>query len=267
MTSLAERAAAAAGRADTATPDAPPVGEPDAEQYTGTVMEDLPDLTGYVPREGEDWDMVPVHVAWLRVRRDIEYIGKGDAYKEQGKTKYNFRGYERTVAAFGPVTLKHGVSVIPHRLAPSHRDAKSGKGTPMRETTTKITWRVYGPRGDWFEMESEGESLDYADKGTAKAQTIAQRVVLLVAGLIPTGAPDSDESNIERGHEAPARSAESYRDEILNKDTSPARLQQINYELTNLRMLTRKVQNETGEWETLDDLGGRIYRERTGGGS
>lgn len=257
MTSLTERAEQAA------TAPAP------AEAYIpppAPAEEELPDLSGYVPAEGEDWADIPVHIAWLRVRRDIAYIDKGDAYVENGKKKYDFRGYERTVAAFGPVTLKHGVSVVPYRVTPSHRDAKSGKGTPMRESTTKVTWRVYGPRGDFFEMESEGESLDYADKGTAKAQTIAQRVVLLVAGLIPTGAPDSDESNIERG-EAPVRSAVSYRDEILDPNTSAGRVRQIGGELSPLGMLNAKVTNEVGDEETLDALGRRIYAERAGGGA
>lgn len=255
MTSLTERAEQAANPTPAAA-YTPPVPAPAAE--------DLPDLSSYVPREGEDWDMVPVHIAWLRVRRDISYIGKGDAYVENGKKKYDFRGYERVVAAFGPVTLKHGVSVVPHRVTPAHRDAKSGKGTPMREATTKVTWRVYGPIGDHFEMESEGEALDYGDKGTAKAQTIAQRVALLVAGLIPTGAPDSDESNIERG-EAPVRSAVSYRDEILDPDTSAGRIRQIGSELSPLGMLNAKVTNEVGDEETLDALGRRIYAERAGG--
>lgn len=259
MTSLTERAEMAANGTE-------PSPEYTAPQPVPTVEPDeLPDLSGYVPLENEDWADIPVHIAWLRVRRDIAYIGKGDDYKENGKTKYSFRGYERTVAAFGPITLKHGVSVIPHRVTPSHRDAKSGKGTPMRESTTKVTWRVYGPRGDFFEMESEGESLDYADKGTAKAQTIAQRVVLLVGGLIPTGATDSDESNIERG-EAPQRTAAQYRDEILTPKTTPGRLEQISYELGNARMLHVLVPNENGDEETLDALGMRIYQERTKGG-
>lgn len=257
MTSLTERAEQAA------TSPAP------AEAYIPPPVpaeEELPDLSGYVPAEGEDWADIPVHVAWLRVRRDIAYIGKGDAYVENGKKKYDFRGYERTVAAFGPVTLKHGVSVIPYRVTPSHRDAKSGKGTPMRESTTKVTWRVYGPRGDHFEMESEGESLDYADKGTAKAQTIAQRVVLLIAGLIPTGAPDSDESNIERG-EAPPRTAASYRDEILEPGTSRQRMAQINYEIKQIGLYSAKVVNEANDEEELGKFLFRIGEERFAGGA
>lgn len=252
--SLTDRAAAAAA-GDTTT-DALPAIEPEGI--------DLPDMSDFLPGPGEDWDMVPVHVAWLRVRRDIVYIGKGDPYKEKGVVKYTFRGYERVVAAFSPITLKHGVSVIPHRLRPSHRDATSGKGTPMRETTTVITWRVYGPRGDFMEMESEGESLDYGDKGTAKAQTIAQRMVLLIGGMIPTGAPDSDESGIERG-EAAVRPAESYRDEILERSTTVDRLNQIRIELRNVGMLNTRVMNETGDMETLDSIGGRMYMDRTGG--
>ncbi|MFD8805624.1 ERF family protein [Streptomyces sp. NPDC059597] len=260
MSTLAERAAAAAGRAETIEPT-----EHNGD-FAGTESEPLPDLSGYVPAEGEEWADIPVHIAWLRVRRDISFIGKGDAYVENGKKKYDFRGYERTVAAFGPITLKHGVSVIPYRITPSHRDAKSGKGTPMREATTKVTWRVYGPRGDFFEMESEGESLDYADKGTAKAQTIAQRVVLLVGGLIPTGAPDSDESNIERG-EAPVRPATSYLDEICDPHTSAGRLRQIHYELRSTRQLGTLVTNEVGDEEAIGDMVVRIGKERAAGGA
>ncbi|WP_432164913.1 ERF family protein [Streptomyces sp. bgisy031] len=255
MTSLAERAEMAAN-GDSPTAPAMP---------SEIASEPLPDLSGYVPAEGEEWADIPVHIAWLRVRRDIAFIGKGDAYVENGKKKYDFRGYERTVAAFGPITLKHGVSVIPHRLAPSHRDAKSGKGTPMREATTKVTWRVYGPRGDYFEMESEGESLDYADKGTAKAQTIAQRVALLVGGLIPTGAPDSDESNIERG-EAPPRTAASYRDEILEPGTSRQRMAQINYEIKQVGLFDSKIVNEAEIEEGLGAFLYRIGQERFAGG-
>lgn len=259
MSTIAERAAAAAGRADHNQAD-------HGDSFSGPSTEPLPDLSGYVPAEGEEWADIPVHIAWLRVRRDIAFIGKGDAYVENGKKKYDFRGYERTVAAFGPITLKHGVSVIPHRVTPAHRDAKSGKGTPMREATTKVTWRVYGPRGDYFEMESEGESLDYADKGTAKAQTIAQRVALLVGGLIPTGAPDSDESNIERG-EAPPRTAASYRDEILEPGTSRQRMAQINYEIKQAGLFETKVVNETGEDEALGAFLYRTGQERFAGGA
>ncbi|NUS83720.1 MAG: hypothetical protein HOY75_13480 [Streptomyces sp.] len=121
--------------------------------------------------------------------------------------------------------------------------------------------------GDTLTLQTMGEALDTADKATTKAQSVALRTLLLGFGLTPTHDKDPDADRIERGNDAPVRSAESYRDEILDRKTSPGRLQQISYELANLRMLGQKVQNETGEQETLDSLGRRIYGERTGGGA
>lgn len=262
MTTLAERAAAAAGR--TLKTD---------ELLEEMATERAPELTpapdpmaDYEPGEG-DPDMVPVHLAWLRVRKDVRAIAKGEEYKG-GTTRFNFRGVDTVVNCFGPVTLRHGVNVLPVQVDASYRDTTTSKGNKMRECTVRVSWLIVGPKGDTLPLlQTQGEALDSADKGTAKAQSVALRVLLLTGGLTPTHDADPDTSYIERGNDAPARSAESYRDEILNKKTSQGRLQQIGYELGNLRMLNSRVQNETGEMETLDALGQRIYKERTGGGA
>ncbi|MGW1939008.1 ERF family protein [Streptomyces goshikiensis] len=260
MSTLTERAAAAAGRCDSPPQDAP-AAAPDVEDYVPA-----PDpMAGYEPGD-DDPEMVPVHLAWLRVRKEIRAIAKGEKY-DGGGTKFNFRGVDTVVNTFGPVTLKHGVSVLPVVVDATHRDTTSSQNKKMRECTVTVSWLVMGPMGDRLPLlQSCGEALDSADKGTAKAQSVALRVLLLTGGLTPTHDKDPDSSYIERGNEAPARSANSYRDEILDKKTSQGRLQQISYELTNLRMLGQKVINEVNEQETLDALGRRIYTERSGGG-
>jgi hypothetical protein len=222
-------------------------------------------MADYEPGD-DDPDMVPVHLAWLRVRKDIRAIAKGELYNAAG-TRYNFRGVDTVVNTFGPVTLKHGVNVLPTRVDAEYRDTTTSKGNKMRECTVRVSWLIVGPKGDTLALQTQGEALDSADKGTAKAQSVALRVLLLTSGLTPTHDKDPDASHIERGNEAPARSAESYRDEILDKKTSPGRIQQIGYEVSNLRMLNNKVANENGDMETLDSLGPRIYKERTGGAS
>ncbi|MEU8886691.1 ERF family protein [Streptomyces sp. NPDC048442] len=258
MTTLAERAAAAAGRTDT-----PPAGAPAVlvEEYVPA-----PDLMADYEPGDDDPEMIPVHLAWLRVRRDIRAIAKGEQYNGGG-TRFNFRGVDTVVNTFGPVTLKHGINVIPQQVNAEYRDTTTSKGNKMRECTVRVTWLIIGPKGDTITAQSQGEALDSADKGTAKAQSVALRVLLLSSGLTPTHDKDPDASHVERGNDAPARTPDSYRDEILAKGTSPGRLQQIGYELGNLRMLGRTVVNETGEQESLDDLGRRIYAERTGGAS
>lgn len=256
---LRENAAAAAGRI--IEPDENGAAPASSDQYIPA-----PDpMAGYEPGE-TDPEMVPVHLAWLRVRKEVRAIAKGEQYNGGG-TRFNFRGVDTVVNTFGPVTLKHGINIFPVGIDAEHRDTTTSKGSKMRECTVTVSWMVMGPMGDTLPtlLKTRGEALDSADKGTAKAQSVALRVLLLTGGLTPTHDKDPDSSYIERGNEAPARSAESYRDEILDKKTSPGRLQQIGYELGNLRMLGNKVQNETGDWETLDSLGRRIYGERTGG--
>ncbi|MCY0960815.1 ERF family protein [Streptomyces sp. H27-H5] len=259
MTTLAERAAAAAGRA-------PEAGQDDGLQLPQEYVDQFPapdPMAGYEPGD-DDPEMVPVHLAWLRVRKEIRAIAKGEQYNGGG-TRFNFRGVDTVVNTFGPVTLKHGINVLPVRVEASYRDTTTSKGSKMRECTVTVTWQIIGPKGDDLTLQTQGEALDSADKGTAKAQSVALRVLLLTSGLTPTHDKDPDASYIERGNEAPARSADSYRDEILNPKTSQGRLQQIGYELDNLRMMGAKVVNEVGEQETLDSLGRRIYGERAGG--
>lgn len=254
---LRENAAAAAGRT-----------EPDEMADPGQ-PEDFPPapdpMADYEPGE-DDPDMVPVGVAWLRVRRDIRAIGKGELYKAPGTT-FNFRGVDTVVNVFGPVTLKHGINVLPSKVEATYGEKSTKNGGKMRECSVLVTWTVMGPKGDTLTLQTMGEALDTADKATTKAQSVALRTLLLGFGLTPTHDTDPDADRIERGIEAPARSAESYRDELLDPKTSPGRIQQIGYEVSNLRMLNAKVANENGDMETLDSLGPRIYKERTGGGA
>ncbi|MEW2420489.1 ERF family protein [Streptomyces nigra] len=259
MTSLTERAEQAANSEQSAVEAAP--------QYTAPAAADP--LPTYDFEASEDYpapDMIPVHLAWLRVRNDVRAVAKSDRHIENNKVKYHFRGIEAALNAFGPATLRHGITVMAVDMETAYRDTKSSRGNPMRECTVIVTWQIVGPKGDSLPLlKSAGESLDSGDKGTAKAQSLALRALLFNTGMIPTGDPEPEAVHVERG-EAPQRSALEYRDEIVDPKTTPGRLEQISYELKSARMLHVKVPNENGDEETLDDLGMRHYKERTGGG-
>jgi hypothetical protein len=263
---LRENAAEMAGRTEQEIPDGytppaasmNPAGPPAPEQ--------LPDVE--IGEPGPDGpEQVPVHVAWSRVMGEIRKIGKADLYNAAG-TRYNFRGIDRTVNAFAPALRKHGVLVLPVSVEASYRDTKTSKGTAMHECTVRVRWMVIGPAGDTLPelLESAGEALDSADKGTAKAQSVALRVLLLTAGMVPTGDPDPDSVNVERG-EAPPRTAASYRDEALEENPSRQRLLQMLYELRQQRRVGEMVTNETGDEEAIGALLERIGKERFGGGN
>lgn len=257
MSTLTERAAAAAGRTDTeASAPAPP--EP-AEPYAPA-----PDpMADYEPGD-DDPDMVPVHVAWLRVRKEIRAIGKGEVYAE-GRTRYNYRGADTVVQYFGPITLKHGVHVLPVAVEAQYGEKPTKSGGKMRECTALVTWQIMGPKGDTLTLQTAGEALDTSDKSTTKAQTVALRTLLLTGGLIPTGEKEPDASYIERG-EAPLRPLTEYRDEALLPDTSKARMAQMVYELRQQQRANQTVTSETGDDEGIVALIMRVGTERGFGG-
>jgi hypothetical protein len=255
---IAERAAAAAGRTE---PAAPPVDDHLAvEEFTPA-----PDpMANYEP--DDDPDMVPVGVAWLRVRREIRAIGKGELYNALG-TKFNFRGVDTVVNVFGPVTLKHGINIMSSKVEATYGEKSTKNGGKMRECSVLVTWTIMGPMGDTLTLQTMGEALDTADKSTTKAQSVALRTLLLGFGLTPTHDKDPDADRHERG-EAPPRTAASYRDEILEPGTSRARLAQINYEIKQVGLYDTKVVNEVGDEEQLGAFLFRIGQERIqqGGG-
>jgi hypothetical protein len=192
--------------------------------------------------------------------RKIAKGGKGGQYTGPGS--YDFRGVDRTVNAFGPVLRKHGVLVLPVKVDPTFRDARTSGGKSTTETRVVVSWLVMGPAGDSLPiLQSAGEALDSGDKGTAKAQSVAQRVLLLTAAQVPTGDPDPDMTNVERG-EAPVRPASSYRDEALNPNTTRNRMRQIHTELQQHQMAGALVTNEVGDEEPIGALVLRIGRER-----
>jgi hypothetical protein len=133
------------------------------------------------------------------VMGDIQAVGKKDRNNQQG---YDFRGIDAVVNAVGPALRKHGVIAVPHKSEAKYRDVLTNSGKPSRECTVTVTYRFYGPAGDFIECEVPGESMDFGDKGAPKAMSVAYRIALLQALCIPTHEPEPDAQSYERA--APA---------------------------------------------------------------
>ncbi|HZP55009.1 ERF family protein [Actinocrinis sp.] len=253
---LAENAAALAGEplAGTMVAD-----EPQFRAAPDLTEPDLGDLT-------VDGEKVPVVVAWSRVMGEIRAIGKNQNFDGGKAGKFKFRGIEAALNAFGPACRKHGVVVSQHRVGAEYRDISTASGGRMRECTATVTYRIYGPSGDlseFIECQAIGEASDSGGRSTPKAQSIALRTLLINNGLVPTEDRDADADHFERG-EAPRRTAASYLEEIFNEQTSPGRMNQIVFELRQLRQEKALVRNEHGEEEPIGALVTRIGNERFG---
>jgi ERF superfamily protein len=221
---------------------------------------EMPEIT--YTDEIVDPEDVPVFKAWGRVMRDVKAIAKRSLLPVGGDSsgkKVAFRGINEVYAYIGPALRRHGVFPVPHRTETSYRDTKSSRGSVMRECTVTVTFRVYGPTGDYFEGQAAGEATDTGDKATSKAQSIAYRVFLLESVSAAMSAePDPESVDVERGESF--RSAFSYAAEICAEGTSPGRLRQIWTELTAAVRLGEEGRNESNQTEALGDMITRIVK-------
>lgn len=255
----ARAAAAPAPAPEQATlpePTDTPTDQPDAA---------LPDIEYTDPIA--DVAQVPVHVAFARVMADVQSVRKDDRRNDVGG-KYNFRGVDRVVNAVGPALRRHGLIVVPLRVFDIvYGETRTKSGTVMQECCLKVEWGVWGPKGDSLPvpLQSAGQATDTQDKATAKAVSVAQRVLFLTALHIPTEDPTIDQGH-DRG-EAPRPKPNEYRDEALHPDTSLDRLRTMRGEVARHGLASVNVVNETGDDEQLLALIDRIGRERRGGES
>lgn len=253
---LRENAAAAAGRTLT-----------EVEPGTFTEAREAPNLTepdlGDLSKDAESTSAV---IAWSRVMGEVRAIGKNERFDGGRAGRFNFRGIETALNAFGPACRKHGVLVIQHKVETEYRDISTSSGGRMRECTALVTFRIYGPDGTYFDSQAAGEASDSGGRSTPKAQSIALRTLLINNGLVPTEDRDADAAHFERA-ESPVPAPASYLDEICNPKTSAGRLRQIHHELGSTRQLGALVTNEVGDEEQIGAMVVRIGKERAAGGA
>lgn len=159
------------------------------------------------------------------VMEDVQGIGKGERNQQQG---YMFRGIDAVVNAVGPSFRKHGVICVPINVEYDAEHYTTAKGTAMRGVTATISYRFYGPAGDFIDAQACGESSDSGDKAMPKAHSVAYRTLLLQALCIPTDEPDPDSTSHERAgsqqKEAAAGSAAAGGREPSNEEQLTAEL-------------------------------------------
>lgn len=127
---------------------------------------------------------------------DVQAVRKDSKNQAQ---RFNFRGIDAVLNAVGPALRKHGVTILPEDVEVHRSDRTTASGKQTAEVVVKVTYRVYGPAGDSIHGKVAAEAMDFCDKATAKAMSVAYRTFLLQALTIPTDEPDPDSEYYERG--------------------------------------------------------------------
>lgn len=135
--------------------------------------------------------------ALAAVMAEVRGVGK-DGFHDAPGAKFKFRGVDAVVNAVGPALRNHHVIVVPQLLDVSRRDVSTSGGKASRETCVTVKYVFTGPDGSTLEAIVPGEAMDSADKGTAKAMSVAFRIALLQALCLPTDDADPDSHHYER---------------------------------------------------------------------
>ena len=130
-----------------------------------------------------------VQEAIAKVMHDVREVQKKDQNKQQN---FAFRGIDAVVNAVAPALRAHGVVVLPRLDEKEYLAFTSSKGTAMMCCRVTVTYVFVGPAGDSLEATVAGEAMDAGDKSTAKAMSVAFRIALLQALVLPTDDIDPD---------------------------------------------------------------------------
>lgn len=148
--------------------------------------------------------------ALLGVMRQVGVVGKHDRNED---SDFSFRGIDAVVNSVYPALLENSVLVTP-RVLEYHTDTvQVGTGRTVSSHATLVmeyTWR--GPRGDKIVTSAAGEALDFGDKATSKASSVAFRTALLQALSLPTGERDPDADTYTRSQPEKAATAPERRE-------------------------------------------------------
>lgn len=98
--------------------------------------------------------------------------------EKKGGVPFAFRGVDAVVATLTPLLIKHEVLVVPVNAIQNlhQRDAAS---KVLTKADLHVTYRFYGPDGDFLEATVPGQADDFADRSSAQAMSVAFRILLL----------------------------------------------------------------------------------------
>lgn len=140
--------------------------------------------------------MATIQKSLIEVMKEVGAVGKNDRNTSQG---FAFRGIDAVINAVSPAFQKHGVIVVPTVVDKETSMIESAKGKAMTHVQLKVAYTFYGTEGDFVSATVYSEAMDYGDKATAKAMSVALRTALLQTLALPTDEPDPDSQSYERG--------------------------------------------------------------------
>lgn len=138
--------------------------------------------------------MTTLNEALNAVMAEVREVRKTERNQAQ---KFTFRGIDNVVNAVAGPLRKHKVRLKVDNIEHTITGKQNAKGNPVTFVTVKNRYTWVGPDGQTEENTVVAEAMDFSDKATAKANSVALRTFLLQALMLPTDDADPDHDYIE----------------------------------------------------------------------
>jgi hypothetical protein len=130
---------------------------------------------------------------------DMGPLGKNKKNVQQG---YTFRGIEDLMNEFAPLATKHGIFPVTTAISDVANEPVTSKaGATGYRTVRRFTFRFYAEDGSFVETTADGEAIDYGDKSSNKAYSVAYREAIYKMFVVPFA--DDDIENHDHDLKAP----------------------------------------------------------------
>jgi ERF superfamily len=117
------------------------------------------------------------------VMLDIEPIAKDRKNTQQN---YSFRGIDELMNMIAPLMTKHGIFPITQKVETILSEAVTSKsGGAGYHLINRYTFRLYAEDGTFLDTIADGEAIDYGDKSSNKAYSVAYREAMFKTFVIP----------------------------------------------------------------------------------
>jgi ribosomal protein L12E/L44/L45/RPP1/RPP2 len=127
----------------------------------------------------------------VKVMQEVEPIAKGRTNTQQN---YKFRGVDELMNAVSPILSKHGVfPTVASVTDVSTESVTSKSGGQGWRLVRRYTFRFYAEDGSYVDTTADGEAIDYGDKASNKAYSVAYREAMFKMFVIPFQNEDIEE--------------------------------------------------------------------------
>jgi len=137
--------------------------------------------------------MKTIFQAIKAVMEELDPISKERKNTQQG---YMFRGVDDAMNTMNPLFAKHGIFPAIHDAQDIHfSEIESKAGAKGYHIIRRYTIRFYSEDFSFVEVKSDGEAIDYGDKASNKAMSVAYREAIFKTFVVPFGDDDIENTS------------------------------------------------------------------------